>query len=175
MILKTERLILRPWDKADAENLYNVAKDPNVGPRVGWSVHTSPENSLEIITNVLSKPNIFAAVLKETGKPVGSVGLHIGEDSNIIIDEGEGELGYWIGSEYWGRGLIPEAAYEIIRYGFSVLKLSRIWCIADLSNHNSIRVMEKLGFTESIEKKKMRYPRPEDAKKYVSYMDKQYQ
>ena len=49
MILTTKRLILRPWDETDAESLYKYAKDPSIGPIAGWPVHTSVENSLEII------------------------------------------------------------------------------------------------------------------------------
>ena len=49
MEFKTERLILRPWEESDAESLYEYAKDPLVGPIAGWPVHTSVENSREII------------------------------------------------------------------------------------------------------------------------------
>ena len=53
MELFTERLILRPWNKSDAENLYEYAKDDRVGPIAGWPVHTSVENSREIIKSAL--------------------------------------------------------------------------------------------------------------------------
>ena len=53
MILETERLILRPWDNADAESLYEYAKDDCIGPIAGWLPHTSVENSREVIKNVL--------------------------------------------------------------------------------------------------------------------------
>ena len=52
MELKTERLILRPWQESDAESCYEYAKDPQVGPEAGWPVHTSVENSREIIREV---------------------------------------------------------------------------------------------------------------------------
>ena len=39
MTFTTERLILRPWEEADAESLYEYAKDPSVGPIAGWPVH----------------------------------------------------------------------------------------------------------------------------------------
>lgn len=60
MLLETKRLILRPWDKADAENLYEYAKDDRVGPIAGWPPHTSIENSREVIKNVLSAPETYA-------------------------------------------------------------------------------------------------------------------
>ena len=113
--LETDRLILRPWDEADAEYLYNYAKDDRVGPIAGWPVHTSVENSREIIKNVLSKEGTYAVVLKETMLPVGSIGLMAGKDSNLNIPDTEAEIGYWIGVPYWGQGLIPEAARELIR------------------------------------------------------------
>ena len=49
MPLKTERLVLRPWKDEDAENLYEYAKDPRVGPEAGWYAHTSVEYSLNAI------------------------------------------------------------------------------------------------------------------------------
>ena len=82
-ILETERLILRPWKEEDAKELYRYASHPDVGPIAGWPVHTSVENSLEIIREVLSAPETYAVVLKETGCPVGSAGFMIGETSNI--------------------------------------------------------------------------------------------
>ena len=97
MILETKRLFLRPWQDSDAENLYKYASSPEVGPIAGWPVHTSVENSLDIIRNVLSAPETYAVVDKHTGCAVGSVGLMIGKASNIGIPDTEGEIGYWIG------------------------------------------------------------------------------
>lgn len=56
MGFQTERLILHLWKKSDAESLYEYAKDPLVGPIAGWPIHTSVENSRDIIMNVLSAP-----------------------------------------------------------------------------------------------------------------------
>ena len=86
MQLETERLLLRPWQDSDAEDLYLYASHPDVGPIAGWPVHTSVENSLATIKTVLAKPEIYAVVLKQTGHAVGSVGL-------IGIPETEGEIG----------------------------------------------------------------------------------
>lgn len=146
MILETNRLILRPWKEDDAEELYKYAKNPLIGSIAGWPPHTSVENSRDIIINVLSDPETYAVVLKETGKPVGSVGLMIGEDSNIEIEDNEGEVGYWIGVPYWGQGLIPEAIKELIRHGFEDLQLKKLWCGYFDGNEKSRRVQEKCGF-----------------------------
>ena len=146
MILYTERLILRPWEESDAESLYEYAKNPEVGPIAGWPVHTSVENSREIIRDVLSAEETYAVCLREDNKAIGSVGLMIGEHSNLDLPEEEGEIGYWIGVPFWGRGLIPEAVRELIRRGFEDLKLKRLWCGYFDGNIKSRRVQEKCGF-----------------------------
>ena len=146
MILETQRLILRPWEESDAENLFKYASHPDVGPIAGWAVHTSVENSREIIRSVLSAPETCAVVLKESGQPVGSIGLMLGKTSNIGLPDTEGEIGYWIGVPYWGQGLIPEAVMELMRYGFENLELNRIWCGYFDGNEKSKRVQEKCGF-----------------------------
>ena len=60
MEFRTERLLLRPWRESDAESLYEYARDPEVGPIAGWPVHTSVENSREIIRDVLSAEETYA-------------------------------------------------------------------------------------------------------------------
>ena len=53
MVLETKRLLLRPWEEGDAEELFHYACSPEVGPIAGWPPHTDVENSREIIKNVL--------------------------------------------------------------------------------------------------------------------------
>lgn len=146
MILETKRLILRPWEVGDAESLYQYAKDPKVGPIAGWPVHTSVENSREIIRDVLSGDHSFAVISKEREEAIGSIGLMLGKSSNIDIAADEGELGYWIGVPFWGQGLIPEAVTAVLQYGFEKLGLAKIWCGYFLGNDKSQRVQEKCGF-----------------------------
>ena len=146
MVLKTERLILRPWEESDSETLYKYASNPKVGPIAGWLPHTSVENSREIIKTVLSAPETYAVCLKEDNKAIGSIGLMVGEQSNIGLPNTQGEIGYWIGVPFWGQGLIPEATREIIRHAFVDLHLDTLWCGYFDGNERSKRVQEKCGF-----------------------------
>ncbi len=144
MIYETKRLILRPWCESDAEELYKYASDPSIGPIAGWPSHTSVENSREIIRTVLSEKGTFAVVLKETGLPVGSVGIM--KNEIVPAASAEKEIGYWIGKPYWGQGLIPEAVNECLRICFEEMNCDRVWCGYYDGNDKSRRVQEKCGF-----------------------------
>ena len=144
--LETARLILRPWKESDAAILYEFAKNPLIGPAAGWPVHTSVENSRMIIRDVLSINETYAVTLKGDDTAIGSIGLLIGDKSNLYIKENEGEIGYWIAEPYWGQGLIPEAAREIMHHAFEGLGMSMLWCGYYDGNEKSKRVTEKCGF-----------------------------
>lgn len=146
MIIETERTILRPWHEEDAVDLYLYAKDPDVGPIAGWPVHTSVDNSREIIRSILSTPETYAVVLKTTNKAIGSIGLMIGSQSNIGLPNNECEVGYWIGVPYWGQGLIPEAVKALQKHAFEDLGMKKMWCGYFDGNTKSKRVQEKCGF-----------------------------
>ena len=128
MELQTKRLILRAWKESDAKALYKYARNPNVGPIAGWTPHTSIEDSLEIIKTVLSVPESYAVVLKETGEAVGSIAIMNAKSEihTAKIADKECEIGFWIGEPYWGQCLIPEALNELIRYAFENLKYTTI-------------------------------------------------
>lgn len=145
-MLQTERLILRPWKEDDAEELFRYAQNPRVGPITGWPPHASVEDSRRIIRDVLSTPENYAVVLKDTGLPVGSIGLLFGEVSQVPIAGSEAGVGYWIGVPYWGCGLIPEALREITRHAFEDLGLDGLRGGYFDGNLNSKRVLDKCGF-----------------------------
>ena len=145
-MIETERLILRPWLETDAESLYEYAKEPAVGPIAGWPVHSSVENSLEIIRNVLSADETYAVCLKTDNVAIGSIGLIPPAQSHTIASDTELEVGYWIGVPFWGNGYIPEAIRAIQKHVFEDLGCTAMWCGYYDGNEKSKRVQEKLGF-----------------------------
>lgn len=146
MTLETERLILRPWKETDAESLYEYAKDPDVGPIVGWPPHKSVEESLEVIRHVFTGAECYAICEKGTDKAIGAVELKLNGHTDMTEREDECELGYWLGKPFWGRGYMPEAAEELLRRGFEELGMTTIWCGYYEGNQKSKRVQEKVGF-----------------------------
>lgn len=83
------------------------------------------------------------AIRDESGILAGSIGV----DDLIPGTTHNGELGYWLGREYRGRGIASEAAHQFISYAFDRLSLARLTAHTLESNAASIRVLEGTGFT----------------------------
>lgn len=145
-MLKTQRLVLRKWTQADAESLFEYAKNPEVGPVAGWPPHKSVEESKYIIKNVLNGAECYALCEKESNIAIGSVELKLNGHTDITERDDECELGYWLAQPFWGRGYMPEAAGELLRRAFEELGMTTVWCGYYDGNQKSKRVQEKLGF-----------------------------
>jgi len=142
--IETERLILRDWDIEDVDDLYEYAKNPNVGPHGGWKPHESKTESLEIMqTLFIDKYDSWAIVYKENGKVIGSIGFETdGKRPEINCKE----LGYAMSEDYWGKGIMTEAARAVIRFGFEEMGLDMISIYRNPHNERSGRIIEKCGF-----------------------------
>lgn len=144
-VIKTERLILRNITLADAEDMFEYAKTNMVGPTAGWRPHISVQETKAIIANFIQSQNrgelgVWAIVDKVDGKMIGTIELY-----NYTY-RFMAELGYSLNPEYWGKGLATEAGRAVLDFGFNHLKLRRIEAGTFETNHQSIRVCEKLGF-----------------------------
>ena len=118
--MKTNRITLRPWQESDAEALFKYASDPEVGPRAGWPVHKSLEESLDVIRNIFTNDHTWAIELNETGEAIGCIGYYPSGESNIGIGEDDAEIGYWVAKPYWNKGICTEALRLMIDYSFNV-------------------------------------------------------
>jgi len=143
--LETERLMLRFFELSDAQRVRELAGDKAIadttlniphpyekGMAKEWiSTHRIKFESGECVH--------FAIILKSTQELIGVIGL--------IIDKGfnRGELGYWIGKQYWNRGYCTEAARAVLKYGFSQLFLHKITSSHFTRNPSSGKVMRKIG------------------------------
>jgi S-adenosylmethionine-dependent methyltransferase len=140
--LLTERLILRNFTIDDAQDVYEYAKNPNVGPNAGWAPHDSIEKSKEIINRFIKDDDVWAIVLKENNKVIGSIGLHNSRDKL----EDTREIGYVLSEDHWGNGYCTEAVKEIIKYAFSLDEINLLRVCHFPFNVKSKRVIEKCGF-----------------------------
>lgn len=76
------------------------------------------------------------------GKAVGGVGFVMGSDVERI----SAEIGYWLGEQYWGRGIMTSAVQEAVKYAFETLPIMRIYAGVFEYNIPSMKVLEKAGF-----------------------------
>lgn len=144
--LKTDRLLLRPWRMSDLEDFYEYARVDGVGQMAGWAPHESIDISRGILERFISGKKVFA--LEHEGKVIGSLGIEK-YDENKFPEFSElkcREIGYVLSKDYWGRGLMPEAVGEVIRYLFEDLGADAIFCGYFVRNRQSARVQEKCGF-----------------------------
>ena len=145
-MLETERLILRRWEKNDAESLYEYAKDPDVGPIAGWPAHRSIEESRDVIKNVFNGKEAYAICLKTDNRAIGAVELKLNGHTDMTERDDECELGYWLGKPFWGQGIVPEAVKEMLRHAFEEIGMTTVWVGYYEGNAKSKRVQEKCGF-----------------------------
>ena len=146
MIIETERLILRRWEESDAYDMYEYAKDPDVGPIAGWPAHKDVDESRYVIREVLNGKEAYAICLKEDNRAIGAIELKLNGHSDMTDRDDECELGYWLGKPFWGRGIVPEAGKELLRHAFEDLGMTKVWCGYYDGNIKSKRAQEKCGF-----------------------------
>ena len=141
--LETERLQLRGWKRSDAPQLYAYASNPNVGPKAGWKPHESIAESRKIIETVFRESRVWAIIEKTGGRIIGSIGL---SEDRLRPGVRSLELGYSLAEEFWGHGLMTEAAKRVIAYGFEYVGLDVMMIRTGEENIASQRIIEKCGF-----------------------------
>ena len=152
--IETPRLRLRPWRNADAPALFELARDPHIGMLCGWKPFERIDDAHEALSTVLAAPDSYAATLASTGEIVGSIALRIDADTT---DGTVADIGYWIGSPYWGNGYATEAGNAIIDRARELGVKTIVLKYFD-GNDASRRVSEKLGFAWRSREEDVEYP-----------------
>lgn len=142
--IQTNRLLLRAFEQEDARVVQWLAGAPEVALTTQHIPHPYEEGVAEtwIASHQPSWESggyLTLAVTTESDGVVGAVGLHINHAHR------RGELGYWIGVPFWGRGFATEASRAVVRFGFEELDLNRIQARHMVRNPASGRVMVKIG------------------------------
>ena len=74
--LYTARTVIRPWYLSDADDFFEYASTPDVGPNAGWEPHRTRSDSLNVIKNYFQRTYYhWAIVLPDLGKVIGGIGL----------------------------------------------------------------------------------------------------
>ena len=145
-ILKTERLTLRQLESADAEDMLAFSGDPYV-QRFNGPVYNTVDEVEELVdwydAEYRNQDGIsWAVTFTGENKVIGMFGLH-----HWSRRHRRAEAGYDLAKAYWGQGIASETLRTILTFGFEQLNLHRIYAGTIADNHESVRLLERLGFT----------------------------
>ena len=142
-IIRTKRLILRPFAFSDVDDVLAYASDPE------WSrflpvpsPYTIKDAEEFVARNILRhRDDEHGLAIELGGRVVGGIGLRL--EAPIAV----ASLHYSLARDHWNQGLITEAAKAVIDWGFNEFGLEKVYSWADVDNIGSWRVMEKIGMT----------------------------
>lgn len=145
-ILKTEHLLLRRWKYDDLDDFFSYASVNGVGQMAGWIPHKNKNETKRILDYFINNKETFAIEYKN--KVIGSIGIDKYNEKYFpeFNDLKCRELGFVLSKDYWGRGFMPEALTEVIRFLFEDINLDIIMCGYFIWNNQSKKVQEKCGF-----------------------------
>ena len=142
--LETARLVLRPFRLDDVDAVFAFATDPEWARFLLVPQPYERRHAEEFLAKqVLADPATDVSwAIEHKGTVIGGIDLRFHHDGRI------GEIGYSIAREWWGQGMVTEAARAVINGAFeSMSALARLRAWVDARNLASQRVMEKLGMT----------------------------
>ncbi len=144
MELKLKNCTIRPWQFGDEESLVRHANNYNVWRNLRdrfphpYTLNDARE-WVQMASKEQSQTNFAITV---GGEAVGGIGLVLKDD----IYRRTAEIGYWLGEEFWGRGIVTEAVRALTDWSFEHFDLSRIYAGVLEWNPASMRVLEKAGY-----------------------------
>jgi ribosomal-protein-alanine N-acetyltransferase len=144
-ILVTERLILRDLRHSDAADVLTFRGDPIVQKYDDPAIYTETEALAfidELHVEYKDQDGIsWAVTLKKQDVVIGAFGLHHWNQYHR-----RAEAGYGLARAYWGEGIGSEALHAIVKFGFEQMNLNRIYARTIADNHESVKLLERLGF-----------------------------
>jgi ribosomal-protein-alanine N-acetyltransferase len=152
IILESDRLTLKPLckvsDEIDDEYIASIANDYDIAKYVGHRFPNpytidSAKGFKEYAKNSWEKESeyIFAIFEKENNLYIGNIGVSLDKENNIV-----GNLGYWLGKKFEGKGHMSEATKLLIDFSFDILKVRKIEAGVYDDNIGSQKVLQKNGF-----------------------------
>ena len=145
MQLTLERCTIRPWRLDDAQSLARHANNRKVWIALR-DIFPHPytiEDANTFLKSVINSEPVTLFCVEANGAAVGGIGIRIGTD----VHRRTAELGYWLGEEFWARGVMTEAVGAFTDFCFDRFSLRRIYAEPFANNPASARVLEKAGFT----------------------------
>ena len=138
---------LRPWNINDLDSLVTNANNPNIAKFMtdGFPHPYTKEKGISFIEMATKDSPIHIFAIDMDGKAVGGIGIHPQQD----IMKKNAELGYWLGEEYWGKGIVSGAIKQVIDFAFTTYDINRVFARPFGTNVASQKVLEKCGFIKT--------------------------
>jgi RimJ/RimL family protein N-acetyltransferase len=143
--LATQRLVLRPVVRQDLGRIAALAGDLRVAEMTRSVPYPLSEESVAGWFGGLATrgERAFAIVRKEGMRSDGDDLIGV---VSVTVGERSGDVGYWLGHEYWGQGYMSEAVRRVARFAFGDLKLPALRAEVFVENARSVGVLVKSGF-----------------------------
>lgn len=145
MFVQTERLILRRFTPADAEQFAAYRSDPAVARFQSWDAPVPLEEARQTVERFAEgdpeEPGWFQYAVDLDGVLIGDLGLNLSE--NLM----QADLGFTLATPYQGQGYASEAVRGLLHHLFVDRELHRVSAEADARNTASVRLLERVGFT----------------------------
>jgi RimJ/RimL family protein N-acetyltransferase len=144
MNLILKQCTIRPWRRDDAESIARYANNRKIwlGVRDLFPHPYTIHDAHEFLQRVMSEQPELKFCVEVDGVAVGGIGVHPGQD----VHRHTATVGYWLGEQFWGRGIMTEVVTAVTDFCFASFPLRRISAEVFSSNPASARVLEKAGF-----------------------------
>lgn len=169
MVIRTERLLLRPLGIGDLKTVHEYASDLENTRYMMFLPNTTEEETAEFLSSVEREwskedPGFFefAVVLDEVH--IGAVAIYLNEAKD------QGEIGWILNKKYWNNGYISEAAKAVLDFANTRLHLKSVIAQCDWRNAPSAKVMEKLEMTLIDANGSRTYIKREETARELTYM-----
>ena len=136
--------VIRQWKNEDLQELVSQANNINVWNNLrNYFPHPyTEEHGKAWLENVVDALPAINMAIEADGKLAGGIGLILNGDVYIK----SAEIGYWLGEQYWGKGIATEAVRQMTEYAFYYFDLVRLYAEVFETNKASMRVLEKNGY-----------------------------
>ena len=137
---------VRSWRLRDAASLVRYANDPEVWANVRdrFPHPYTARDAQEFLAGASREGASTQFAIAVGEEAVGGIGFH----PCVDVERISAELGYWLGRDWWGRGITTAAVRAVTEHAFRAESgLNRIFAIPFAWNRASARVLEKAGFS----------------------------
>jgi RimJ/RimL family protein N-acetyltransferase len=144
MELRLANSVIRSWDPGDVDSLTAHANNPKIWKNVrdAFPRPYTREDAAGWIHRATSQVPETHFAIAVGGEAAGAIGFILKDD----VYRRSAEIGYWLGEDYWGRGIVAEALRALTDYAFASHDLCRIYAGVFEWNTASMRVLEKAGY-----------------------------